>query len=155
MSEEKIGMYTTEEIYDELANGFLHRSMVDAMYFKIKDLQQKVEQLEKELTLMVEDDERSQETIINQSKRIEQLEERCEYLERSNNRREDEIIELRDENVDLVSKNEQLENIRKEAIKIIKKQMPICIMPNNTLIHGAEKAKVLENLLNILNKGRE
>jgi hypothetical protein len=46
MSEEKIGMYTAEEIYEELANGFLHRSMVDAMYFKIKDLQQKVEQLE-------------------------------------------------------------------------------------------------------------
>ena len=48
MSEEKIGMYTAEEIYEELANGFLHHSMVDAMYFKIKDLQQKVEQLEKE-----------------------------------------------------------------------------------------------------------
>ena len=46
MSEEKIGMYSTEEIYEELANGFLHHSMVDAMYFKIKDLQQKVEQLE-------------------------------------------------------------------------------------------------------------
>lgn len=54
---------------------------------------------------------------------------------------------------DLQQKVEQLENIRKEAIKIIKKQMPICIMPNNTLIHGTEKAKVLENLLNILNKG--
>ena len=48
MSEEKIGMYSTEEIYEELATGFLHHSMVDAMYFKIKDLQQKVEQLEKE-----------------------------------------------------------------------------------------------------------
>ena len=46
MSEEKIGMYSTEEIYEELATGFLHHSMVDAMYFKIKDLQQKVEQLE-------------------------------------------------------------------------------------------------------------
>ena len=46
MSEEKIGMYTAEEIYEELANGFLHHSMVDAMYFKIKDLQQKVEELE-------------------------------------------------------------------------------------------------------------
>ena len=46
MSEEKIGMYSIEEIYEELANGFLHHSMVDAMYFKIKDLQQKVEQLE-------------------------------------------------------------------------------------------------------------
>lgn len=46
MSEEKIGMYSTEEIYEELATGFLHHSMVDAMYFKIKDLQQKLEQLE-------------------------------------------------------------------------------------------------------------
>ena len=46
MSEEKIGMYSIEEIYEELATGFLHHSMVDAMYFKIKDLQQKAEQLE-------------------------------------------------------------------------------------------------------------
>ena len=46
MSEEKIGMYSTEEIYEELETGFLHHSMVDAMYFKIKDLQQKVEELE-------------------------------------------------------------------------------------------------------------
>lgn len=46
MSEEKIGMYSIKEIYKELANGFLHHSMVDAMYFQIKDLQQKVEQLE-------------------------------------------------------------------------------------------------------------
>ena len=58
MSEEKIGMYTTEEIYEELATGFLHHSMVDAMYFKIKDLQQKVEQLEnirKEAIVYVKD----------------------------------------------------------------------------------------------------
>jgi hypothetical protein len=38
MNEEKIGMYSVNEIYEELANGFLHRSMVDAMYFKIKEL---------------------------------------------------------------------------------------------------------------------
>lgn len=44
--EEKIGMYTLDEIYDELPNGFLQRSMVDAMYFKIKELQAKVNQLE-------------------------------------------------------------------------------------------------------------
>ena len=41
--EEKIGMYTSDEIYEELANGFLQRSMVDAMYFKIKDLQQRID----------------------------------------------------------------------------------------------------------------
>ena len=41
--EERIGMYTSDEIYEELANGFLQRSMVDAMYFKIKDLQQRID----------------------------------------------------------------------------------------------------------------
>ena len=43
--EEKIGMYTSNEIYEELANGFLQRSMVDAMYFKIKDLQQRIDKI--------------------------------------------------------------------------------------------------------------
>jgi hypothetical protein len=43
--EEKIGMYTSDEIYEELANGFLQKSMVDAMYFKIKDLQQKLDKI--------------------------------------------------------------------------------------------------------------
>jgi hypothetical protein len=50
MSGEKIGMYTAEEILEFMTNGegrgFMGRSMFDAMYFKIKDLQQKVEQLE-------------------------------------------------------------------------------------------------------------
>lgn len=41
--EERIGMYTSDEIYEELANGFLQRSMVDAMYFKIKELQNKID----------------------------------------------------------------------------------------------------------------
>lgn len=39
----KIGMYSSDEIYDELANGFLHHSMVDAMYFEIKKLQEEKE----------------------------------------------------------------------------------------------------------------
>lgn len=42
MNDEKIGMYSANEIYNELANGFLHRSMVDAMYFEIKDLQKQI-----------------------------------------------------------------------------------------------------------------
>ena len=47
--EEKIGMYTSNEIYEELANGFLQRSMVDAMYFKIKDLQQRIDKAKDKL----------------------------------------------------------------------------------------------------------
>lgn len=46
MNEEKIGMYTVDELYEELANGFLQRSMVDAMYFEIKSLQEKIKKLE-------------------------------------------------------------------------------------------------------------
>lgn len=44
---EKIGMYTTDEILEFMTNGegrgFLGRSMFDAMYFKIKDLQSKID----------------------------------------------------------------------------------------------------------------
>ena len=37
-----------------------------------------------------------------------------------------------------------------KAIEKLKTLMPICIMPNNTLIHGTEKAKTIEETLNIL-----
>ena len=40
----KIGMYTDDEIYETLANGFLQRSMVDAMIFGIKEKEQQLEQ---------------------------------------------------------------------------------------------------------------
>lgn len=44
---------------------------------------------------------------------------------------------------------EQKERIDK-AIEKLKTLMPICIMPNNMLIHGTEKAKTIEETLNIL-----
>ena len=44
----KRGMYSSDEIYDELANSFLHRSMVDAMYFEIKKLREENQQLKKQ-----------------------------------------------------------------------------------------------------------
>lgn len=47
---------------------------------------------------------------------ITNLQERCEYLERSNNRREDEIMSLRDECVD----GETYKSRNKKAIKCIK-----------------------------------
>ena len=89
--------------------------------------------------------------ITNSQQKVEQLEERCEYLERSNNRREDEITELRDENVDLVSKNKQLENIRKEAIKYVTKKW---YSKNTEDINKMVSFGNWEiDLLNILNKG--
>ena len=45
-------------------------------------------------------------TLEEKDKEIERLKERIEYLERSNNRREDDILELRKENADLVEKFE-------------------------------------------------
>ncbi len=50
----EIGMYSSDEIYDELANGFLHRSMVDAMYFEIKKLREENQQLKKQKDDVVE-----------------------------------------------------------------------------------------------------
>ena len=37
-----------------------------------------------------------------------------------------------------------------EATKELEKLLPLCIMPNNTLIHGTEKAKVIEKAINTL-----
>ena len=50
----KIGMYDSDEIYDELANGFLHHSMVDAMYFEIIKLREENQQLKKQKEDVVE-----------------------------------------------------------------------------------------------------
>lgn len=36
------------------------------------------------------------------------------------------------------------------AIEKLETLLPICIMPNNMLIHGIEKAKVIEETINIL-----
>ena len=44
----KIGMYTEEEIFKEIANGFLGRSMYDAIFDKIHALITENEQLKKE-----------------------------------------------------------------------------------------------------------
>lgn len=55
MNEEKIGMYNIEEIYETLTENvegsFLNRSMVDAMIFEIKDLQQENQQLKKQIEI--------------------------------------------------------------------------------------------------------
>ncbi len=42
-----------------------------------------------------------------------------------------------------------------KAIEKLKTLMPICIMPNNTLIHGTEKARTIEETLNILKGDKE
>lgn len=45
---EKIGMYTEEEIFQEIAHGFLGRSMYDAIFDKIHALKTENEQLQQE-----------------------------------------------------------------------------------------------------------
>jgi hypothetical protein len=45
---EKIGMYTEDEIFKEIANGFLGRSMYDAIFDKIHALKTENEQLQQE-----------------------------------------------------------------------------------------------------------
>lgn len=62
--------------------------------------------------------------------------------------------ELRDDYEDGLEKAmeelDKYKNIIDKATKELEKLLPLCIMPNNTLIHGTEKAKVLDDLLNIL-----
>lgn len=52
-------------------------------------------------------------------KEIERLKERIDYLERSNNRREDEILELRQENADLDNIVSELEKILDEDVELV------------------------------------
>ena len=38
-----------------------------------------------------------------------------------------------------------------KAVEKLNSLLPICIMPNNMLIHGTEKAKIIKETLNLLN----
>ncbi len=161
MSEEKIGMYSTEEIYEELATGFLHHSMVDAMYFKIKDLQQKVEQLEEENNKLKHklndiafgDDSELALRFLRKIDYVDFDEKRKVYINKHNNepfiwedeREKDYYLkdeELNEYTQQLEYKVEQLENIRKEAIEFTNSHFKEMI--------ADEEAQAL---LNILNKG--
>ena len=119
MSEEiKINKYDGSITFINNGISFSQFGIAKEILYLIEDLQQKVEQLEKENKEL-----RQQELTMSYDSRLSYLKQRCEYLERSNNRREDEIMSLRNENVDLASKNEQLENIRKEAIEYLEYQL--------------------------------
>jgi len=41
-----------------------------------------------------------------------------------------------------------------KAIDKLESSLPMCIMPNNMLIHGTEKAKVIEETLDILKEDK-
>lgn len=58
-------------------------------------------------------------------------------------------------NGELRKENDALITIIDLAKHKIKEQMPVYIMPNNMLIHGTEKAKFLEDLLEILERVNE
>lgn len=110
----------------------------------------------------------------NEIKEILDFKENADYKRLS----VDEIIVIRDNIINLQEENKKLskeiKNIEKEddeirvknsflvngfheldiridkAIEKLKTLMPICIMPNNMLIQGTEKAKIIEEALNIL-----
>jgi len=53
--------------------------------------------------------------------------------------------------IEKLLKNENnLQSKIDKAIEILESQLPICIMPNNMLIHGTEKAKAIEETLDVL-----
>ena len=85
---------------------------------------------------------------------ITNLQERCEYLERSNNRREDEIMSLRDECVDgetYKSRNEKAIEYIKEHIKYECDDTISGMSFYSYHLYDFKK----EELLNILNGGDE
>ena len=55
-----------------------------------------------------------------------------------------------EEIVEKLIQNDERAKIIKKATTILEGLLPICIMPNNTLIHGTEKAKEIETALEIL-----
>ena len=57
----KIGMYTEEEIFKEIANGFLGRSMYDAIFDKIHALITENEQLKKTIEEYSKEEQQRQE----------------------------------------------------------------------------------------------
>lgn len=73
---------------------------------------------------------------------------RCEELAKINKEHQKLNGELRKENDALIT----IIDLVKHKIK---EQIPVCIMPNNMLIHGTEKAKFLEDLLEILERVNE
>ena len=82
---------------------------------------------------------------------ITNLKQRCEYLERSNNRREDEIMSLRDECVDGETYKSRID----KAIEYINNDLLICVLPNNQIINGNEVVKRINYIENILNGDEE
>lgn len=70
-----------------------------------------------------------------------------------------ELLKINEEhkkiNGELRKENDALITIIDLAKHKIKEQLPVCIMPNNMLIHGTEKAKFLEDLLEILERVNE
>ena len=89
---------------------------------------------------------------------ITSLEQRCEYLERSNNRREDEIMSLRDECVD----GETYKYRNEKAIEYIKRQQSFEIYQHLKKIYDDIDSTEeiwedydFEDLLNILTDGDE
>ena len=79
---------------------------------------------------------------------IDNLEEEKEKYKRYVN---DNFLYTYEELQDKVIKKQQRID---KAIDKLKSMIPMCIMPNNMLIHGTEKARIIEETVNIL-EGKE
>ena len=145
---------TKEQVIEDLTR--------DVQYFAdavkdIKDLQQKVEQLEKENKILKENAEHNDKVVdkVNMSKEILYIDdgELVYYISENEFITCDGIpMPMLEEIKHLQQKVEQLENIRKEAIKLLKKCGIVDVKGNfNAYLDTIE----LNDLLNILNKGSE
>ena len=88
---------------------------------------------------------------------LQTIEQQYSVILSENAELENKITNLQEENEKLIERVQigqnaflSLNSKIDKAINKLKSMLPICIMPNNMLIHGIEKAKIIEETLNIL-----
>ena len=77
---------------------------------------------------------------------ITNLQEENEYSDYCNKRLREKITNLEYK----ITTLEDYKTRNEKAVELLQNLLPLCIMPNNTLIHATEKAKVIEKAINTL-----
>lgn len=126
-----------KEILDKL------KYTADTSFFAVCGSQEELDKMPKSISKFLSVSNKDAKLLLNH---ITNLQQRCKYLERSNNRREDTILGLRQELDDVQQENERLKEDKKKAIELIRKAMLESDITGNGILN-------LNKLLNILQNG--
>lgn len=117
-----------------------------AMYDYITNLQKKYEEADYDRHKLFEAKEKLQNDYQEAVDKITNLQEENEYSDYCNEKLREKITNLEYK----ITTLEDYKTRNKKAVELLQNLLPICIMPNNTLIHATEKAKVIEKAINTL-----